>query len=77
MTAVDHVLAAIDGALQDWDVSDDAMRWSPDPEAVGDGYASYGEDEDWTPVSYVPRCWNGAPLEFEGTRLLTVRGVSA
>lgn len=26
-----HVLDAIDGALDDWSVSGDAMRWSPEP----------------------------------------------
>lgn len=25
------VLAAIDGAISDWEVSPDAMRWTPDP----------------------------------------------
>jgi hypothetical protein len=28
---VDATLAAIDGALADWDTSGDAMRWNPDP----------------------------------------------
>lgn len=35
MSTVDrtrHVLDAIDGALEDWSVSADAMRWSPEPE---------------------------------------------
>ncbi len=27
-----HVIDAIDGALDDWDVSGDAMRWRPEPE---------------------------------------------
>lgn len=64
MTApdVDHVLAAIDGALDDWSVSGDAMRWSPDP-ATADALQRGGV------------CWNGQPLEFEGTRLLTINGV--
>lgn len=31
-TRLNHVLDAIDGALDDWSVSGDAMRWSPDPE---------------------------------------------
>jgi hypothetical protein len=26
-----HVIDAIDGALDDWSVSDDAMRWTPEP----------------------------------------------
>lgn len=26
-----HVIEAIDGALGDWEVSEDAMRWAPDP----------------------------------------------
>jgi hypothetical protein len=30
----DHTLDAIDGALADYDVSPDAMRWSPEPEKV-------------------------------------------
>lgn len=29
---IDHVIEAIDGALGDWSVSPDAMRWSPEPE---------------------------------------------
>lgn len=28
-----HVIDAIDGALDDWSVSDDAMRWMPEPES--------------------------------------------
>lgn len=31
----DHVLAAIDGALKDWSVGPDAMRWAPEPPARG------------------------------------------
>lgn len=27
----DHVIDAIDNALDDWQVSGDAMRWTPDP----------------------------------------------
>jgi hypothetical protein len=34
MTGPDAILDAIDGALRDCTVSPDAMRWSPDPEAV-------------------------------------------
>lgn len=30
----DHVVAAIDGALSDYTLSPDAMRWSPDPPAA-------------------------------------------
>jgi hypothetical protein len=26
------IIETIDGALDDWTVSDDAMRWTPDPE---------------------------------------------
>jgi hypothetical protein len=29
-----HVLDAIDGALEDWSVSGDAMRWTPEPQEV-------------------------------------------
>lgn len=28
-----HIIDAIDGALEDWSVSVDAMRWTPEPEA--------------------------------------------
>lgn len=31
---VDATLAAIDGALEDWGTSGDAMRWQPDPDRV-------------------------------------------
>lgn len=31
---VDHVIAAIDGALSDWSVSGDAMRWQPPAESA-------------------------------------------
>lgn len=34
MSSPDSVLDTIDGALCDWSVSADAMRWSPDPEAA-------------------------------------------
>lgn len=30
VTNVDHVIESIDNALDDWTVSDDAMRWAPD-----------------------------------------------
>lgn len=30
MTSTDHVLDAIDHALEDWEVSQDAMRWAPE-----------------------------------------------
>lgn len=30
--STEHVLEAIDGALADWALSKDAMRWSPEPE---------------------------------------------
>lgn len=32
----DAVLAAIDGALDDWSVSGDAMRWTPEVEVADD-----------------------------------------
>jgi hypothetical protein len=31
VSTTDAVLAAIDGALEDYETSKDAMRWSPDP----------------------------------------------
>lgn len=31
-----HVIDAIDGALHDWAVSDDAMRWTPSPSTTPD-----------------------------------------
>lgn len=34
MDRTQHVLDAIDGALEDWTVSGDAMRWTPEPPAV-------------------------------------------
>jgi hypothetical protein len=40
----DHVLAAIDGALLDWSVSGDAMRWAPEPEQVDTVGPCYAED---------------------------------
>ncbi len=33
MTSADAVLAQIDHAIDDWSVSDDAMRWTPEPAA--------------------------------------------
>lgn len=33
----DATLEAIDGALRDWGMSQDAMRWTPEPTPVGDG----------------------------------------
>lgn len=33
----DSVIEAIDGALEDWSVSSDAMRWTPDPPSAGQG----------------------------------------
>lgn len=32
--STEHVLATIDEALEDWTVSGDAMRWTPDSAAV-------------------------------------------
>lgn len=34
MTGTDAVLAAIDHALEDYDTSEDAMRWTPEPPPV-------------------------------------------
>lgn len=33
MSTADHILDQIDTALDDWDVSGDAMRWAPDAPA--------------------------------------------
>lgn len=47
------MVAAIDGALRDWQVSADAMRWTPGPVADGLPYGHYGiaDEVDWDQVS--------------------------
>lgn len=37
-----HVLDAIDGALEDWSVSGDAMRWTPEPVGIAPAHALVG-----------------------------------
>jgi hypothetical protein len=53
----DHVLAAIDGALDDRSVSGDAMRWTPDAATVGAGRDGHyrEEEDDWAEI---PRAWS-------------------
>ncbi|WGW12732.1 hypothetical protein LWF01_02875 [Saxibacter everestensis] len=44
------VIAAIDGAIEDWDTSDDAMRWTPEPpEQLSSG--GRRNHLHWAPVS--------------------------
>jgi hypothetical protein len=45
----DEVLAAIDGALSDWTISADAMRWAPDPGQVAADPPIYGDEPDGFP----------------------------
>lgn len=58
----DHVLAAIDGALADWDVSSDAMRWTgeapeelPEPAALNSRARVRVSDQEYEGIiSYTP-----------------------
>lgn len=43
------IIEAIDGALEDWAVSEDAMRWTPDPPEV--------EPSTSVSVSSIPLLW--------------------
>jgi hypothetical protein len=46
----DEVLAAIDGALSDWSISADAMRWSPEPHQIAADPPIYGDEPGGFPV---------------------------
>jgi hypothetical protein len=64
----EHVLAAIDGALMDCEVSFDAMRWTPEPEAAWHkdpgGPPGYASEEEMPAGRVLLRVDLG---EFEGT----------
>lgn len=49
--AADHVLDAIDGALGDWRVSQDAMRWHPD---AGEAEARSRHSADFSVAMLLP-----------------------
>ena len=57
---VDHVIAAIDGALDDWATSGDAMRWSPEPPESAPPLLIAGEID---PPSWNP-AWGSIVFEF-------------
>lgn len=70
-----HVLDAIDHAIADWETSDDAMRWTPDPAPVDDRPAGTrptgrGLRYGWTEVGYIDETVPPAPPpRFRGPRL--------
>jgi len=66
MPDIDPVLAAIDGALADYTVSGDAMRWTPEPVEPKGPVLSLDEGQLWfAPVGTPP------PLPPPGSMLLS------
>lgn len=73
---IDATLAAIDGALEDWGTSGDAMRWQPDPgRVICDGgsplwperYSELRHGTYHVRVSYAPfPAGNTRPLAING-----------
>lgn len=57
--SVDATLAAIDGALQDWGTSEDAMRWQPEHERV-----ICDDGRPLMPVRQPPNFWAICPEPY-------------
>jgi hypothetical protein len=47
---VNAVLGLIDGAIEAWEVSGDAMRWTPEPVEPPDGLPEISFGFDFTPI---------------------------
>lgn len=59
MSEFDHVIEAIDGALEDWSVSPDAMRWTPEPEEP----PARGGLLSWEGLAATPMTYHEVPPE--------------